>query len=122
MTLLSESNPVRMFRLYCFHGPFARVQVVLRFKNSTCLERLLYNSMACRSSLVLTLTSAGEELFTANAPHIRQGLAGAEIFTNSSGSHHQLRKLQLRIELIREGTRKSGGVYLYGTYIPGGSI
>jgi NAD+ synthase (glutamine-hydrolysing) len=54
-----------------------------------------------------------EELFTADAPHIRQGLAGVEIFTNSSGSHHQLRKLQLRIELIREGTRKSGGVYLY---------
>ena len=54
-----------------------------------------------------------EELFTADAPHIRQGLAGVEIFTNSSGSHHQLRKLQLRIGLIREGTRKSGGVYLY---------
>ena len=40
-------------------------------------------------------------------------LNGVEIFTNSSGSHHELRKLDTRVALIREATRKSGGIYLY---------
>ena len=34
------------------------------------------------------------------------GLDGVEIFTNSSGSHHELRKLYTRIELIKEATLK----------------
>lgn len=34
------------------------------------------------------------------------GLDGVEIFTNSSGSHHELRKLTTRIDLIREATQK----------------
>ncbi|MCJ1284309.1 glutamine-dependent NAD(+) synthetase [Xylographa opegraphella] len=40
-------------------------------------------------------------------------LDGVEIFTNSSGSHHELRKLNTRIDLIREATLKAGGIYLY---------
>jgi len=31
-----------------------------------------------------------EELFTPDSPHIGMGLDGVEIFTNSSGSHHNL--------------------------------
>ncbi|ORY63664.1 glutamine-dependent NAD synthetase with GAT domain-containing protein [Leucosporidium creatinivorum] len=54
-----------------------------------------------------------EELFTPGAPHIDQSLDGVEIFTNSSGSHHELRKLSTRIELIKEATLKAGGIYLY---------
>ena len=54
-----------------------------------------------------------EELFTPNAPHIPMGLDGVEVFTNSSGSHHELRKLNTRINLILEATRKAGGIYLY---------
>ncbi|ORX95960.1 carbon-nitrogen hydrolase, partial [Clohesyomyces aquaticus] len=54
-----------------------------------------------------------EELFTPNSPHNAMGLNGVEIFTNSSGSHHSLRKLDTRISLIQEATRKNGGVYLY---------
>ena len=38
---------------------------------------------------------------------------------NSSGSHHELRKLNTRIELIREATLKSGGIYLYSNQIGG---
>ena len=34
------------------------------------------------------------------------GLDGVEIFTNSSGSHHELRKLHTRIDLIKEATTK----------------
>ncbi|SCV74870.1 BQ2448_7899 [Microbotryum intermedium] len=48
-----------------------------------------------------------EELFTPNAPHIDMGLDGVEIFTNSSGSHHELRKLSTRIDLIKEATLKA---------------
>ncbi|SZF03506.1 unnamed protein product [Blumeria hordei] len=53
-----------------------------------------------------------EELFTPNNPGIHMGLCGVEIFTNSSGSHHELRKLKQRIDLIIHCTR-SGGIYLY---------
>jgi NAD+ synthase (glutamine-hydrolysing) len=48
-----------------------------------------------------------------HSPHILMGLDGVEIFTNSSGSHHELRKLYTRVELIKEATQKLGGVYLY---------
>ncbi|KAF9086419.1 glutamine-dependent NAD(+) synthetase [Mortierella sp. GBA35] len=54
-----------------------------------------------------------EELFTPNSPHIGLSLDGVEIITNSSGSHHELRKLHTRVELIKEATLKSGGIYLY---------
>ncbi|KAI8084031.1 uncharacterized protein B0P05DRAFT_535923 [Gilbertella persicaria] len=54
-----------------------------------------------------------EELFTPASPHINMGLDGVEVFTNSSGSHHELRKLNTRIDLIKAATAKVGGVYLY---------
>ncbi|KAJ2520850.1 glutamine-dependent NAD(+) synthetase [Coemansia sp. RSA 1939] len=54
-----------------------------------------------------------EELFTPESPHIGMSLDGAEIIINSSGSHHELRKLLRRVELIREATLKCGGIYLY---------
>uniref|UniRef100_G3PNJ7 Glutamine-dependent NAD(+) synthetase n=1 Tax=Gasterosteus aculeatus aculeatus TaxID=481459 RepID=G3PNJ7_GASAC len=41
------------------------------------------------------------------------GLDGVEIFTNSSASHHELRKADLRVDLVRSATIKSGGIYLY---------
>jgi NAD+ synthase (glutamine-hydrolysing) len=59
------------------------------------------------------LTGWQEELFTPDAPHIHMALDGVEIFTNSSGSHFTLRKLDQRLQLIQEATRKNGGVYLY---------
>ncbi|CAD6588874.1 MAG: glutamine-dependent NAD(+) synthetase [Tremellales sp. Tagirdzhanova-0007] len=54
-----------------------------------------------------------EELFTPASPHIQMGLDGVEIFTNSSASHHELRKLNRRVDLIKEATAKLGGIYLY---------
>lgn len=54
-----------------------------------------------------------EELFTSNAPHIHQGLDGCEIFTNSSGSHFEIRKIMTRLTLMTEATRLSKGIYLY---------
>lgn len=54
-----------------------------------------------------------EELFTPQAPHIAMSLDGVEIITNSSGSHFTLQKLDTRLQLIMEATRKCGGIYLY---------
>ncbi|TID26213.1 hypothetical protein CANINC_002802 [Pichia inconspicua] len=54
-----------------------------------------------------------EEMFTPQSPHISLSLDGVEIITNSSGSHHELRKLNTRLSLIQEATRKCGGIYLY---------
>lgn len=41
------------------------------------------------------------------SPHTLMGLDGVEIFTNSSASHHELRKLYTRVELIKEATLKA---------------
>ncbi|KAJ2311343.1 glutamine-dependent NAD(+) synthetase [Coemansia sp. Cherry 401B] len=54
-----------------------------------------------------------EELFTPESPHIAMSLDGAEIIINSSASHHELRKLKRRVDLIAEATLKCGGIYLY---------
>ena len=58
-------------------------------------------------------TETCEELFTPLSPHINLGLVGVELLGNGSGSHHELRKLHTRVDLIRSATAKSGGVYLY---------
>jgi len=54
-----------------------------------------------------------EEMFVPNAPHANMSLDGVEIITNSSGSHFSLQKLDVRLKLISEATRKCGGIYLY---------
>jgi len=54
-----------------------------------------------------------EELFAPHSPHIDLALDGVEIITNGSGSHHELRKLQKRVDLILNATGKAGGAYLY---------
>ena len=43
------------------------------------------------------------------SPHIAMGLDGVEVFTNGSGSHHELRKLHKRVDLIKSATSKVGG-------------
>ncbi|KAJ5223718.1 hypothetical protein N7468_008260 [Penicillium chermesinum] len=61
-----------------------------------------------------------EELFTPNwyAKHhklynFRLLTLGVEIISNSSGSHHELKKLDTRVNLITQATKLSGGIYLY---------
>ncbi|GKY95173.1 hypothetical protein MPSEU_000480700 [Mayamaea pseudoterrestris] len=54
-----------------------------------------------------------EELWTPRSTHIELALQGVEIIGNGSGSYHELRKLNQRLELIVSATRKCGGVYLY---------
>lgn len=40
------------------------------------------------------------------SPHIQMGRDGVEIFTNSSASHHELRKADQRVNLIKSATTK----------------
>ncbi|KAI8811247.1 glutamine-dependent NAD synthetase with GAT domain-containing protein [Cladochytrium replicatum] len=67
--------------------------------------------VACNDTVVGT--ELCEELFVPDSPHIHMGLDGVEIFANGSGSHHEFQKLHQRIDLVRQATAKSGGIYLY---------
>lgn len=58
-----------------------------------------------------------EEMWVPRNPHIELGLDGVEIFTNSSSSHHELRKLYRRHELIQSATSRNGGIYLYSNLV-----
>ncbi|XP_015574504.2 glutamine-dependent NAD(+) synthetase [Ricinus communis] len=57
-----------------------------------------------------------EELFTPVPPHAELALNGVEIFMNASGSHHQLRKLDLRLRSFIGATNARGGVYMYSNH------
>lgn len=54
-----------------------------------------------------------EELFTPRNPSTYMSLNGCEVILNSSASHHELRKLKTRLDLIANSTRKTGGCYVY---------
>uniref|UniRef100_A0A670YCK9 Glutamine-dependent NAD(+) synthetase n=1 Tax=Pseudonaja textilis TaxID=8673 RepID=A0A670YCK9_PSETE len=57
-------------------------------------------------------TEICEELWIPTSPHIEMGIDGVEIFTNSSASHHVLRKAHTRVELVNSATAKNGGIYI----------
>lgn len=54
-----------------------------------------------------------EEIFVPKNPHVDYSLDGVEIISNGSGSHHELRKLNTRLNLIRNASARNGGVYMY---------
>lgn len=54
-----------------------------------------------------------EELFSPLPPHAELALNGVEVFMNASGSHHQLRKLDIRLNAFMGATHARGGVYMY---------
>ncbi|KAI8011313.1 Glutamine-dependent NAD(+) synthetase [Camellia lanceoleosa] len=57
-----------------------------------------------------------EELFTPIPLHAELALNGVEVFMNTSGSHHQLRKLDLRLRNFIGATHSRGGVYMYSNH------
>ncbi|OQO07665.1 hypothetical protein B0A48_07362 [Cryoendolithus antarcticus] len=84
------------------------------------IQQLERKQMRCRIGDVVFETRDAsfasetcEELWTPKSPHLDYSLEGVEIILNSSGSHHELRKLDTRINLIREATGTTGGVYMY---------
>ncbi|CAN8064727.1 unnamed protein product [Agarophyton chilense] len=58
-----------------------------------------------------------EELWSPMSTHLDLYMEGADIVGNGSGSHHSLRKLNARLELVKSATSKCGGVYLYSNQI-----
>ena len=57
-----------------------------------------------------------EELWVSHSPHVDLALSGVEIFSNGSGSHHQLRKLDARLKLVMNATTKCGGAYIFSNH------
>mmetsp|Transcript_18516 Transcript_18516/g.43350 ORF Transcript_18516/g.43350 Transcript_18516/m.43350 type:complete len:762 (+) Transcript_18516:55-2340(+) len=76
-------------------------------------DKTVFGIWALETSDACLAAETCEELFTPEAPHIKFLLDGVDIIANGSGSHHQLRKLNYRIDLVRGATAKAGGVYLY---------
>lgn len=64
-------------------------------------------------------TEKCEEMFTAKNPGVDMALDGAELLGNGSGSHWQIRKLNTRVDLITNSTRKAGGIYAYSNFVGG---
>ena len=54
-----------------------------------------------------------EEIFVSKNPHVDYSLDGVEIIANGSGSHHELRKLNTRLDLIKNASARNGGAYMY---------
>ncbi|KAI9829254.1 MAG: hypothetical protein M1819_006434 [Sarea resinae] len=115
---LSLANDGNYYEMRYF-TPWKGVRVVEKFYLPRSVSKIIgQKEVPIGDALISTLdTCLGaetcEELFTPNAPHIDMGLDGCEVFTNSSGSHHELRKLHTRVELIMSATLKSGGIYIY---------
>ena len=68
---------------------------------------------AIETSETLIASEICEELWAPDSPHVNLYLAGVEIISNGSASHHQLGKLQNRLNLIQNASSKCGGVYMY---------
>jgi NAD+ synthase (glutamine-hydrolysing) len=82
-------------------------------REATGQEEVPFGHGAVQTQDSMIACEACEELWTPHSPHIEQSLAGVEITGNGSGSHHQLRKLDVRVSYMTAATAKCGGVYLY---------
>lgn len=113
---LAESGNYREMRYFT---PWTRKRYCEQFYLPRMITEITHQEKCTIGDALISMrdTCVGaetcEELYTPDSPHIEMGLDGVEIFTNSSGSHHELRKLNVRVELIREATRKHGGCYMY---------
>lgn len=114
--LLANDGNYREMR---FFTPWLKPQYVEEFNLPVLIQRITGQYTVKFGDAVISTrdTVIGcetcEELFTPQAPHVQLALDGVEIITNSSGSHHELRKLNTRVSMITEATRKCGGIYLY---------
>ena len=84
-----------------FHDSFGQREAPFGLQPIQCADGTTVGCESC------------EELWTPQSSHIGLALRGVDIIGNASGSHHELRKLDARIDLIKSATQKSGGIYLY---------
>ncbi|SSD60446.1 probable Glutamine-dependent NAD(+) synthetase [Saccharomycodes ludwigii] len=107
------------YRELRYFTPWFKPTIVEEFQLPVNIAKLTGQSLVPFGDAVINAldtcigTETCEELFTPESPHIAMSLDGVEIFTNSSGSHHELRKLNKRMDLIKGATSRCGGVYLY---------
>ncbi|GMM54057.1 glutamine-dependent NAD(+) synthetase [Maudiozyma humilis] len=107
------------YREMRFFTPWMKPGVVEDFTLPTAIQKITKQTTVRFGDAVIKTfdTCIGaetcEEIFTPQSPHIAMSLNGVEIITNSSGSHHELRKLNKRMDLILNATSRCGGVYLY---------
>eukprot|EP01091_Cochliopodium_minus_P008903 TRINITY_DN2092_c0_g2_i1.p1 TRINITY_DN2092_c0_g2~~TRINITY_DN2092_c0_g2_i1.p1 ORF type:complete len:703 (-),score=157.25 TRINITY_DN2092_c0_g2_i1:76-2184(-) len=115
MFLANDGNyrETRYFNAWCFPRKIAQHDLPANIKKLTGQDQVAFGDAALNLNDTVLSSETCEELFTPNSPHIYHTLNGIEIITNGSGSHHQLRKLNTRVDLIQNATAKCGGAYLY---------
>lgn len=116
-TAMADNGNYREGRYFTPYSPSRKNEVLLlpldfkdKFGQSTAPFGL-HHIISCEG--VTLGCESCEELWTPNSSHIDLALRGVEIIGNGSGSHHELRKLSTRMDLILNATKKCGGVYLY---------
>ncbi|XP_017159477.1 glutamine-dependent NAD(+) synthetase isoform X2 [Poecilia reticulata] len=114
--LMANSGTYREMRWF---SPWSRLRQVEEYFLPRMIQEVTGQDTVPFGDCVLSTkdtcigTEICAELWNPNSPHIQMGLDGVEIFTNSSASHHELRKADQRVNLIKTATTKSGGIYLY---------
>eukprot|EP00055_Hartaetosiga_balthica_P002764 m.5190 g.5190 ORF g.5190 m.5190 type:complete len:721 (-) comp2355_c0_seq1:136-2298(-) len=89
------------------------MKLPLVLRKATGQETVPFGDGIISSSDVCIGSEICEELWSPMSSHMNMGLDGVHIFTNGSGSHHELRKLNSRLDLILNATRRIGGIYMY---------
>ena len=116
MSLAEDGN----YREGRYFSPWNRARGLEAFTMPACVACLPAAQARCPIGFAALRLRDGvlgaetcEELFTPDPPHIQLLLSGCDVIVNGSGSHHQLRKLNTRVELMQGATDKVGGAYLY---------
>lgn len=106
----------RWFRAWPLHRPAERF-LLPSIVRDACAERETHctigHAVVELDEGVTVGCETCEELWTPQSTHIRLALSGVHVIGNGSASHHVLRKLHNRLELMCSATRKAGGIYLY---------
>ncbi|KAK3124944.1 hypothetical protein QOZ80_7BG0597310 [Eleusine coracana subsp. coracana] len=118
MSLANDGNyrEFRWFSAWTFKDEIVYFHLPVEVSEAISQEKVPFGYGYIQFLDVSMAAETCEELFTPNAPRIDLALNGVEVFMNASGSHHQLRKLNLRIDSIRNATRLCGGVYMYANH------
>lgn len=103
------------FRIVNFVLPLVVRQVSRNFQETAPFGDaiLRFCSKESSNSFLIGLETC-EELWIGTPPHISMYACGADAVLNASASHHELRKLDRRIELVKAASRSNGGgLYAY---------
>jgi NAD+ synthase (glutamine-hydrolysing) len=116
-TAMADNGNYREGRYFTPYSPSKKNEVLLlplEFKEKFGQATAPFGLHYLQSGEGITIgCESCEELWTPSSSHIDLALRGVEIIGNGSGSHHELRKLSTRMDLILNATKKCGGVYLY---------